>query len=42
VVRLAALGAKAHGIAHADAAAFMLDQLDSDKYVRQTVTIATS
>jgi putative NADH-flavin reductase len=35
-------GAKAHRIARADVAAFMLDQLTSDKYLKQAVTIATS
>jgi uncharacterized protein YbjT (DUF2867 family) len=35
-------GAKAHRIARADVAAFMLDQLTSDEYLKQTVTIATS
>jgi putative NADH-flavin reductase len=37
-----ATGAEAHRIARADVAAFMLDQLTSDKYLRQAVTIATS
>lgn len=35
-------GGKAHKIARADVAAFMLDQLTSDQYLRQAVTIATS
>jgi putative NADH-flavin reductase len=34
-------GAKAHRISRADVAAFMLDQLTSDEYLRQAVTIAT-
>jgi putative NADH-flavin reductase len=34
-------GGKARSIARADTAAFMLDQLASQKYLRQTVTIAT-
>jgi hypothetical protein len=35
-------GAKAHRIARADVAAFMLDQLTSDKYLRWAGTIATN
>jgi putative NADH-flavin reductase len=35
-------GGKARSIARADTAAFMLDQLASQKYLRQAVTIATS
>ena len=35
-------GGKARSIARADNAAFMLDQLTSEKYLRQAVTIATS
>jgi putative NADH-flavin reductase len=35
-------GGKARSIARADTAAFMLDQLTSEKYLRQAVTIATS
>lgn len=35
-------GGKARSIARADTAAFMLDQLTSQKYLRQAVTIATS
>lgn len=34
-------GGKARSIARADTAAFMLDQLTSEKYLRQAVTIAT-
>ena len=35
-------GGKARRISRADTAAFMLDQFTSGKYLRQTVTIATS
>jgi len=35
-------GGKARRIARADTAAFMLDQLTSEQYLRQAVTIATS
>jgi putative NADH-flavin reductase len=35
-------GGKASHISRADTAAFMLDQLNSEKYLRQAVTIATS
>ncbi len=35
-------GGKARSISRADTAAFMLDQLTSEKYLRQAVTIATN